>query len=295
MRFTTARPGGAALQRKVIAAAVAPTSCRCCASPGFEVRTISTAVLNAGFDWSRIDVLYVGAGLNYTQLNAAAKAALDAFLQRGGVITRGATGAKFNIDAKLLAGHPGRRLGGRQRRGERRQRHRSGRHGRVAALVRLLAAVVHEPRRRCRRSSSATAPRSIAAGHWHARDNGTGGQDAAAGQAAVVSGTCGIGREGRPLRHRADVPRPPEGPLSRRSRAPLLDRHPLTRVKAHAGSFRTLLGVRSAPRAKSDQASGGRKPWAERSNQLPSGSIARYSANGRSPPRSAGRGSRESR
>ena len=33
----------------------------------------------------------------------------------------------------------------------------------------------------------------IAAGHWHARDNGTGGQDAAAGQAAVVSGSAANG------------------------------------------------------------------------------------------------------
>ncbi len=192
VRFTTARPGGVALQRKVIAAAVAPDELQVLRESGFEVRTISTAVLNAGFDWSRIDVLYVGAGLNYTQLNPAAKAALDAFLQRGGVITRGATGAKFNVDAHLLQATPV--AGWEDANGVVNMVNGTGPIGSGA----LPQSFVYSPQWFTNLGAGVNVEQRygttvVAAGHWHARDNGTGGQDAAANQAAVVSGTSASG------------------------------------------------------------------------------------------------------
>jgi hypothetical protein len=192
VRFTTARPGGAALQRKVVAAAVSADELQVLRESGFEVRTISTAVLNAGFDWSRIDVLYVGSGLNYGQLTAQAKAGLDAFLQRGGVVTRGATGSRFNVDAKLLQATPV--AGWEDANGVVNVVNGTGPVGTGA----LPHSFVYSPQWFTNLGAGVTVEQRygrtvIAAGHWHARDNGTGGQDAAAGQAAVVSGTSAGG------------------------------------------------------------------------------------------------------
>lgn len=192
VRFTTAKPGGVALQRKVVAAAVSADELQVLRESGFEVRTISTAVLNAGFDWSRIDTLYVGSGLDYTQLNAAAKASLDAFLQRGGVITRGRTGSKFNVDAKLLQATPV--AGWEDANGVVNVVNGTGPVGTGA----LPHSFVYSPQWFTNLGAGVTVDQRygstvIAAGHWHARDDGTGGQDAAAGQAAVVSGTATSG------------------------------------------------------------------------------------------------------
>ncbi|GAA3686903.1 zinc carboxypeptidase [Lentzea atacamensis] len=192
VRFTTAKPGGVALQRKVVAAAVSADELQVLRESGFEVRTISTAVLNAGFDWSRIDALYVGAGLDYTQLNPAAKASLDAFLPRGGVITRGHTGSKFNVDAKLLQATPV--AGWEDANGVVNVVNGTGPVGTGA----LPHSFVYSPQWFTNLGPDVTVDQRygstvIAAGHWHARDNGTGGQDAAAGQAAVVSGTAASG------------------------------------------------------------------------------------------------------
>ncbi|WP_030479781.1 M14 family zinc carboxypeptidase [Lentzea albidocapillata] len=189
VRFTTAKAGGEALQRKVIAAAVSADELQVLRESGFDVRTISTAVLNAGFDWSRIDALYVGAGLNYTQLNATAKAALDEFLKRGGVVTRGATGSRFNTDAKLLQATPV--AGWEDANGVVNVVNGTGPVGANA----LPHSFVYGPQWFTNLGTGVTVEQRygstvIAAGHWHARDNGTGGQDAAAGQAAVVSGTA---------------------------------------------------------------------------------------------------------
>ncbi|WP_112261979.1 M14 family zinc carboxypeptidase [Lentzea terrae] len=192
VRFTTAKPGGVALQRKVVAAAVSADELQVLRESGFDVRTISTAVLNAGFDWSRIDTLYVGAGLNYTQLTPAAKAALDEFLKRGGVVTRGATGSKFNVDAKLLQATPV--AGWEDANGVVNVVNGTGPVGTGA----LPHSFVYSPQWFTNLGAGVTVEQRygstvIAAGHWHARDNGTGGQDAAAGQAAVVSGTSAGG------------------------------------------------------------------------------------------------------
>ncbi|MDX8030779.1 M14 family zinc carboxypeptidase [Lentzea sp. BCCO 10_0856] len=192
VRFTTAKPGGTALQRKTIAAAVGPDELQVLRESGFDVRTISTNVLNAGFDWSRIDVLFVSSGLNYAQLNATAKAALDEFLKRGGVVTRGATGGKFNVDAKLLQATPV--AGWEDANGVVNMVNGTGPIGTGA----LPHSFVYSPQWFTNLGTGVTVEQRygstvIAAGHWRPRDDGTGGQDAAVGQAAVVSGTSANG------------------------------------------------------------------------------------------------------
>lgn len=192
VRFTTAKPGGTALQRKVIAAAVGPDELQVLRESGFDVRTISTNVLNAGFDWSRVDVLFVSSGLNYTQLNATAKTALDEFLKRGGVVTRGATGGKFNVDANLLQATPV--AGWEDANGVVNMVNGNGPIGSGA----LPHSFVYSPQWFTNLGTGVTVEQRygstvIAAGHWRPRDDGTGGQDAAAGQAAVVSGTSANG------------------------------------------------------------------------------------------------------
>ncbi|MET9634406.1 M14 family zinc carboxypeptidase [Lentzea sp. NPDC006480] len=192
VRFTTAKAGGTALQRKTIAAAVGPDELQVLRESGFDVRTISTAVLNAGFDWSRIDVLFVSSGLNYPQLNATAKAGLDAFLQRGGVITRGATGGKFNVDAHLLQATPV--AGWEDANGVVNVVNGAGPVGTGA----LPQSFVYSPQWFTNLGAGVTVDQRygstvISSGHWRPRDNGTGGQPDAAGQAAVVSGTSAGG------------------------------------------------------------------------------------------------------
>ena len=159
---------------------------------GFDIETVSTAVLNDGFDWSGTDVLYVSSGLVYANLDEQARADLDAFLEEGGVVARGTTGARFNQEAGLLD-----------------VRHRAGRsdangvvlvedgagelagtggHGFVYSpgwFTDLGPGVVAE------QTYGAEGP--LLAGHWRAAADGSGGQDAAAGQASVVSGTADPG------------------------------------------------------------------------------------------------------
>lgn len=192
VRFTTAKPGGVAVRRQTVAAAVSADELQVLRESGFDVRTISTAVLNAGFDWSDVDVLYVGAGLNHGQLNGTAKAALDEFLKRGGVVTRGATGSRFNVDAQLLQATPV--AGWESANGVVNVVNGTGPVGSGA----LPHSFVYSPLWFTNLGAGVTVEQRyggtvLAAGHWRARDNGTGGQDAAAGQAAVVSGTAAKG------------------------------------------------------------------------------------------------------
>jgi hypothetical protein len=95
-------PAGAPMRPVTIAAAAAADEVFTLRELGFDIRAVSTSVLNAGFDWSGVDVLFVSSGLDYASLDPSARTALDAFLVRGGVITRGATGAAFNSAAGLL-------------------------------------------------------------------------------------------------------------------------------------------------------------------------------------------------
>ncbi|GAA1468052.1 peptidase M28 [Nocardiopsis exhalans] len=159
---------------------------------GFDIETVSTAVLNDGFDWSGTDVLYVSSGLVYSNLTEEARTGLDAFLEEGGVVARGTTGARFNQEAGLLD--------------VRHQTGRSGANGVVLVedgagelagtggygfvyspgwFTDLGPGVVAE------QTYGAEGP--LLAGHWRAAADGSGGQDAAAGQASVVSGVAAPG------------------------------------------------------------------------------------------------------
>jgi putative intracellular protease/amidase len=191
VRFTAAPPGdaGAVLRRVTVAAAVAGDELFALRGMGFDIRPVSTAVLNAGFDLSRIDVLIVASGLRFETLNPAARAGLEAFLGRGGVITRGSTGSAFNAAAGLLdvRAVPG----------------RSDANGVVSVVNSpgvlggdlLPNSFVFAPQWFTGLGAGVTVEQRFAAGnplvagHWLANDDGTGGPEAAGGQPVVVSGT----------------------------------------------------------------------------------------------------------
>ncbi|MFD7653188.1 M14 family zinc carboxypeptidase [Actinosynnema sp. NPDC059797] len=185
VRFTRGRPGGAPLRPVAVAAAVASDELKALRDMGFDVRPVSTAVLNDGFDLSRVDVLFVSSGLRYDQLDEEARAGVDAFLTRGGVVTRGATGARFNGDTGVL---PVRAVAGKED---------------ANGVVEVEGATGH------RTHTFVYAPHwftdlgagvevvqrygGLVAGHWTSREDGSGGQEQAAGRAAVVAGTSARG------------------------------------------------------------------------------------------------------
>jgi hypothetical protein len=193
VRFTAAGPGsGVPLTRPTVAAAVAADELFTLRDMGFDVRPVSTAVLNGGFDLSQVDVLMVSSGLRYDQLTPAARAGVDAFLTRGGVVTRGATGSRFNADAGLLSvtAVPG----------------RGDANGIVSVSPgsdvlagAMPEAFVYSPQwftglgDGVRVEQRYGPGNPLIAGHWLPNDNGTGGPEAAGGQAAVVSGVSARG------------------------------------------------------------------------------------------------------
>ncbi|MBR8744925.1 M14 family zinc carboxypeptidase [Nocardiopsis sp. MG754419] len=189
--FTPAddRPDGPGLEPVRVAVAGAADEVFTLGELGFDVTTVSTSVLNDGFDWAETDVLYVSSGLVHADLNESARSALDTFLERGGVVARGGTGARFNDQAGLLdvTRNAGRSdangvvrvddgdgaLGG------------TGGYGFVYApgwFTDLGPEVTVE--------QSYAAERPLVAGHWRPGSGGAGGQDAAAGRASVVSGVA---------------------------------------------------------------------------------------------------------
>ena len=93
---------GVPLEDLTVAASVSADELQVLRDLGFEVLPVSTGVLNSGFDWQGVDVLFVSAGLDRAALTPVAAAALDAFLADGGVVTRGSTGAAFNEASGLL-------------------------------------------------------------------------------------------------------------------------------------------------------------------------------------------------
>ncbi|MFJ5267347.1 M14 family zinc carboxypeptidase [Streptomyces sp. NPDC088358] len=97
---------GTPLRRVRVAAAVTPGELFALREMDFDVVPVSTAVLDAGFDWSAADVLFVSAGLDRARLHPAARAALDAFLGSHGLVGRGAFGAALNSATGLLAAVP---------------------------------------------------------------------------------------------------------------------------------------------------------------------------------------------
>ncbi|GHA87001.1 M14 family zinc carboxypeptidase [Streptomyces chryseus] len=190
----TKAEGVAPLHRARVAAAVAPGELFALREMGFDVTPVSTDVLNAGFDWSGADVLFVSGGLEYGKLGAAARGALDAFLAGGGgLVGRGAAGAALNADAGLLAAKP---VEG---------------NGDANGVVRVVNAggpvtggapqhtFVYSPLwftdlgPGVRVEQTYGAGNPLVSGHWRPASDGAGGPRDAAGRAAVVSGTSAEG------------------------------------------------------------------------------------------------------
>ncbi|MEU6222982.1 M14 family zinc carboxypeptidase [Streptomyces sp. NPDC047042] len=186
----TKATGTADLRRTRVAAAVTPGELFALREMNFEVTPVSTAVLNAGFDWSGVEVLFVSQGVAYEGLNPAARTALDAFLgSRGLLVGRGAAGAALNSAAGLPAAkavegngdangvvrvvNSGRSLitGG------------APEHGFVYAPVWFTDL---GPGVRVDQSYGSGNP--LVSGHWRSLSDGSGGPAAAAGRASVVSG-----------------------------------------------------------------------------------------------------------
>ncbi|MEU9207954.1 M14 family zinc carboxypeptidase [Streptomyces sp. NPDC048415] len=178
---------GAVLHRVRVAAAVTPGELFALREMGFDVVPVSTAILNAGFDWSTADVLFVSSGLNHAALTASARAALDAFLSGHGLVGGGATGAALNAAAGLLAVKAVQ--GNGDANGVVRVVNSTGvsagapEHGFVYAPVWFTDL---GPGVRVEQSYATGDP--LVAGHWRPLDDGSGGPTAAGGQASVVSG-----------------------------------------------------------------------------------------------------------
>ncbi|ELP70073.1 M14 family zinc carboxypeptidase [Streptomyces turgidiscabies] len=185
----TKATGVSDLRRTRVAAAVTPGELFALREMNFEVTPVSTAVLDAGFDWAGTDVLFVSQDMEYEDLNPAARKALDAFLGSRGLVGRGASGAALNSAAGLLAVKPVE--GNGDANGVVRVVN-SGRspvtggapdHGFVYAPVWFTDL---GPGVRVDQSYGSGNP--LVSGHWRPFADGSGGPGAAAGQAAVVSG-----------------------------------------------------------------------------------------------------------
>ncbi|WP_371580602.1 M14 family zinc carboxypeptidase [Streptomyces sp. NBC_01314] len=179
---------GAPLHRVRVAAAVTAGELFALREMNFDVVPVSTAVLNAGFDWSKADVLFVSSGLSYGGLNASARTALTGFLTGHGLVGRGATGAVLatgtgQLKATAVEGN--------------------GDANGVVRVVNSGGAVtggapdhsfVYAPVWFTDLGGGVTVEQSygtgnpLVSGHWRPLDDGTGGPAAAAGLPSVVSG-----------------------------------------------------------------------------------------------------------
>ncbi|OJF09724.1 M14 family zinc carboxypeptidase [Couchioplanes caeruleus] len=192
VRFSVAPRGsaGTPLRKPVIAAAAAADELFALREMGFEVRPVSTALLNDGAGLTGVDALVVSSGLSYGQLNPAAKAAVDALLARGGVVTRGATGAAFNAAAGLL---PATAVAAR---GDANGVVSVQNTGPVVGAGSLPHSFVYSPLWFTGTGFTVEqryAADPLVAGHWLPVTPGAGGPQQAAGQAAVVSGVTARG------------------------------------------------------------------------------------------------------
>ncbi|MFF0444998.1 M14 family zinc carboxypeptidase [Streptomyces sp. NPDC004609] len=191
--FTETRETGVAFVQKVrVAAAVTAGEQFALREMGFEVVPVSTAILNAGFDWSRADVLYVSTGLSHAALNPAAREAFEA--SGVPVVGRGSGGAAFNSAAGLL---PVTAVAG---------------NGDANGVVRVTNAggaitggapdhsFVYSPLwftglgAGVRVDQSYATGNPLVSGHWRTNANGTGGPADAAGKPSIVRGNSEMGR-----------------------------------------------------------------------------------------------------
>ncbi len=184
--------GGTPLTRVRVAAAVTSGELFALREMGFEVTPVSAGVLNAGFDWSAVDVLFVSAGLAYDDLNPAARTALDRFLDGHGLVGRGAAGAALNADAGLLPVKPVE--GNGDANGVVRVVNSGGRITGGAPEHSFVYAPVWftDLGRGVRVEQSYANGNPLVSGHWRALPDGTGGPAAAAGRASVVSGAHAV-------------------------------------------------------------------------------------------------------
>ncbi|MER7664799.1 MULTISPECIES: M14 family zinc carboxypeptidase [unclassified Streptomyces] len=187
----TKERGTAPLAPTRVAAAVTAGEQFALREMGFDVVPVSTATLNAGFDWSRADVLYVSTGVDHGRLTPAAR---EAFAESGvGVVGLGSAGAAFNAAAGLI---PATAVEGNgDANGVVRVTNRGG------ALTGGAPAhtFVYSPLWFTGLGAGVRAEQSygtgnpLVAGHWGAAEDGSGGPQAAAGRASVVSGTTAKG------------------------------------------------------------------------------------------------------
>lgn len=178
---------GTPLRHVRVAAAVTPGELFALREMNFDVVPVSTAVLNEGFDWSAADVLFVSTGLSYDRLNAAARTALDGFLDTHGFVGRGAAGAALNSAAGLL------KATAVEGNGDANGVVRVVNSGRITAGA-PGHGFVYAPVWFTGLGRGVTVEQSYAtgnplvAGHWRSLEDGSGGPAAAAGRASVVSG-----------------------------------------------------------------------------------------------------------
>ncbi|NUK37440.1 succinylglutamate desuccinylase/aspartoacylase family protein [Streptomyces lunaelactis] len=188
----TREKGTVTLERTRVAAAVPAGELFALREMGFEVQPVSTATLNAGYDWSKADVLYVSSGLDYGSLNPAAR---DAFRASGvGVVGLGSDGAAFNADAGLLAAKPV--AGNGDANGVVRVANAPGSPVTGGALAHTfvyspLWFTDLGPGVRVEQSYGTGNP--LVSGHWRPAEDGAGGPANAAGQASIVSGRSAQG------------------------------------------------------------------------------------------------------
>ncbi|WP_405917222.1 M14 family zinc carboxypeptidase [Streptomyces sp. NBC_00728] len=193
--------GGAVLRRVRVAAAVTPGELFALREMNFDVIPVSTATLDAGFDRSAADVLFVSSGLDRAALAPAARAALDRFLGSHGFVGRGAVGAALGTAAKLLAvtpveGNPdangvvgvvnsdgSARAGGSVESGGGWVTAGAPGHSFVYAPLWFTDL---GPGVRVDQSYATGDP--LLSGHWRPLDDGSGGPGEAGGRASVVSG-----------------------------------------------------------------------------------------------------------
>lgn len=104
VNFTPAPAGvsGPRVDELVVAAAASADELWALGEMGFDVRPVSAAVLNDGFDYSDVDALYVS-NLSWAGLEEEARNDLTSFLANGGgLVAQGQNGARLNSDLGLL-------------------------------------------------------------------------------------------------------------------------------------------------------------------------------------------------
>ncbi|MGW1780335.1 M14 family zinc carboxypeptidase [Streptomyces sp. NPDC002143] len=171
-----------------VAAAVTPGELFALREMGFDVTPVSTAVLDAGFDWSSVDVLFVSTGLDRAALGASARNALDAFLAGHGLVGRGVGGASVGTGAGLLD------VTAVEGNGDANGVVRVVSSGGPVTVAAPGHSFVYAPvwftglGSGVRVEQSYATGNPLVSGHWRALADGSGGPAAAAGQPAVVSG-----------------------------------------------------------------------------------------------------------